>query len=348
MNRVWVVARAAGLYAVRHEKKSLPPPRVFLLMALVMLAGCRFPERTAPEPVPSRIFPPGEGKVVSFHLQPRLNEPLQISSKNVQAQRQGNSLIVNFAEIEFARDPQAKSRELVLNDFTVRLYRKTPGGTLQQVAQADTGTLNNDSLTRERPQRALRAIQVRVDGVGISCNTGCVVALAANYAVPPSGGPASAESTAVEIRLDTGAVASLGAPAAVPPEPKATPQPRVRTGCAVWVTEAEASEALGQPTRYRPAGPNQCILDPAGGGGISLEFVINQDVSGFYQQTSAPLAEMLGGVGDRAVWNPGERLLTVVKDKRRLAISVQGSPESGVKGLRQKTSALARIIVERM
>lgn len=330
--------------------------KIVILTLMLLLAGCRFPDKE--ERLASRIFPPGDGRVVQFDLAARANEPLMISSKNVQAQRRGNNLLVNFDQIDFARSPQASARELVLNDFTVRVSRRQSDGTLQQLAQADEGLLDNHALTAEQPGKSLRGIQVEIKDTGTACNLGCVIALAANYGAaaaaslagmtaPPPPGRTSAESTAVQIKLETGEVTSLGAPAAVASQPAPRREPRVKTGCLLWATEAEASEALGQPTRYRDAGATPCMLEPAGGSGITLQFVIDQDVSGFYQQTAAPLAEMLGGVGDRAVWNPGERLLTVIKDKRRLAITVSGSPD-GAAGVRQKVTALARIIAQRM
>jgi hypothetical protein len=50
-----------------------------------------------------------------------------------------------------------------------------------------------------------------------------------------------------------------------------------------YITEAEASEVLGQPSKYRsPEGTSSnCIIDPASGEGLSVDFTVDKNTGSF-------------------------------------------------------------------
>ncbi|HUP64587.1 MAG TPA: hypothetical protein VM557_04840 [Thermoanaerobaculia bacterium] len=120
-----------------------------------------------------------------------------------------------------------------------------------------------------------------------------------------------------------------------------------RTPPCDWITEAEATEALGQPSKYRSAtddGSSNCIIDPvADGSGISVDFKVTDDVDAWnYESMNAPT---ISDLGDAAVWS--SPTLAVKKGDRYLIayFSRTGAPEGD---LRTPAIAFAEKIVPKM
>ena len=120
-----------------------------------------------------------------------------------------------------------------------------------------------------------------------------------------------------------------------------------RTPPCDWITEAEATEALGQPSKYRSAtddGSSNCIIDPvAEGSGVSVDFKVTDDVNAWnYESTNAPT---ISDLGDAAVWN--SPTLAVKKGDRYLIayFSRLGAPEGD---LRTTAIAFAEKIIPKM
>ena len=111
------------------------------------------------------------------------------------------------------------------------------------------------------------------------------------------------------------------------------PTAGARTPPCDWITEAEATEALGQPSKYRSAaddGSSNCIIDPvADGSGISVDFKVTDDVEAWnYESANAPT---ISDLGDAAVWS--SPTLAVKKGDRYLIayFSRMGAPEGDLR-----------------
>lgn len=134
------------------------------------------------------------------------------------------------------------------------------------------------------------------------------------------------------------------APVATETTANATPQ----TPPCDWITEAEATEVLGQPSKYGSTavdGSSNCVIDPvADGSGLSVDFRVNDDQSAW--DSESMMAETISGLGDAAVWNaPGT--IAVKKGDRYLfaTISRAGAPAGDLK---TPATAFARRIAEKM
>lgn len=114
-----------------------------------------------------------------------------------------------------------------------------------------------------------------------------------------------------------------------------------------WITEAEATEALGQPSKYRNAedeGSSSCIIDPVTeGSGISVDFQVTDDQDAW--KSASDNATTISGLGDVAVWNPPT--IAVKKGDRYLIayVSRMGAPEGDLK---TPAIAFAQKIVPKM
>lgn len=113
-----------------------------------------------------------------------------------------------------------------------------------------------------------------------------------------------------------------------------------------WITEAEATEALGQPSRYRSAtddGSSNCIIDPAEGDtGISVDFKVTDDVDAWEAESvGMPTISDLGNI---AVWS-GSTIAVKKGDHYLIAhLSSMGPAQD----LRAPAIAFARAIVDKM
>jgi len=149
--------------------------------------------------------------------------------------------------------------------------------------------------------------------------------------------------------------AGAGEPAATPTggAPESTSvRPR---GICGYITEAEASRALDQPSKYRRAdGTGQsCTLDPASGDafhGVSVDFRVSRGSTHVYDFFAAQkAAEPLGGLGDRALWLPaGETRGNLVVVHGADAVSLTISDFRGKGGLKARARAFAEKVLDRL
>ncbi|HEY7685152.1 MAG TPA: hypothetical protein VH833_03485 [Gemmatimonadales bacterium] len=154
-----------------------------------------------------------------------------------------------------------------------------------------------------------------------------------------------------DVKQDAGAGERAAAPSGAAAE-STIARPR---GICGYITEAEASRALDQPSKYRNAdGTGQsCTLDPASGDafhGVSVDFKVsrgNADVYDFFAAQQA--AEPLGGLGDRALWLPaGETRGNLVVVQGPYAVSLTISDFSGKGNLKGRARAFAERVLDRL
>ncbi len=154
-----------------------------------------------------------------------------------------------------------------------------------------------------------------------------------------------------DVKRDAGAGERAAAPSGAVAESTIA---RSRGICG-YITEAEASRALEQPSKYRRAdGTNQsCTLDPASGDafhGVSVDFRVSRgstDVYAFFAAQKA--AEPLRGLGDRALWLPaGETRGNLVVVHGPYAVSLTISDFSGKGNLKGRARAFAEMVLDRL
>ncbi|HEX9160394.1 MAG TPA: hypothetical protein VF980_01705 [Thermoanaerobaculia bacterium] len=124
-----------------------------------------------------------------------------------------------------------------------------------------------------------------------------------------------------------------------------------------WISEAEASELLGEPVVYRQARtPGTCNLGPngrpaSGQSAISVVFTIDEDTGSYRALVERDDASIVAGVGERAVWNTRGGSLVAIKGKRRLLMTIADSKVPSMlteTDLQRKAVALAERIVSKM
>jgi hypothetical protein len=99
-------------------------------------------------------------------------------------------------------------------------------------------------------------------------------------------------------------------------------------GCA-YITEAEASEALGQPSRYRSNdGSDNCVIDPVGEPSATthtVDFTVTVGDTSKYDYLAKD-GKPLAGVGDKAVIDGagGMAQIVIVKGSATLSMTVAG------------------------
>jgi hypothetical protein len=143
---------------------------------------------------------------------------------------------------------------------------------------------------------------------------------------------------------DSAAAPSAAAPTAERPQ-----------GACGYISEADASSALDQPSTFRPHAPTSqtCALAPASGDafrGVSVDFRVSQGTTRMYDFLAAQKqSEAVGGAGDRARWLPaGETRgnLVVVKGPYELALTI--SDFSGAGNLKERARAFAKKVLEQL
>lgn len=153
-----------------------------------------------------------------------------------------------------------------------------------------------------------------------------------------------------DVDRDAGAGERAAAPAGVAESTIARPR-----GICGYITEAEASRALDQPSKYRSAdGTEQsCTLAPASGDafhGVSVDFRVSRDSTAVYAFFAAQkAAEQLRGLGDRALWLPaGETRGNLVVVRGPYAVSLTISDFSGKGDLKGRARAFAERVLDRL
>ena len=127
-----------------------------------------------------------------------------------------------------------------------------------------------------------------------------------------------------------------------------------RTGCG-FITEAEASVALAQPSRYRrePSGGPTCSIEPALGDvfhGTTVNYRISRGSTAQYdffaaQKSSQPVS----GLGDRALWLPAGTTrgnLVVVLGSDVVTVTISDFSAKGK--LEARARAFAEKVLDRM
>ncbi len=118
-----------------------------------------------------------------------------------------------------------------------------------------------------------------------------------------------------------GPAPSAGAPAPAPASPPQAREGKL-VGC-TFITEAEASEALGQPSKYRSNDGESanCLIDPADEknkmSGWTVDFTVSRDMGRYDYGTKH--GKSVEGVGDKAVFSLSS--LVVVKGDYVVAIT---------------------------
>jgi hypothetical protein len=127
-----------------------------------------------------------------------------------------------------------------------------------------------------------------------------------------------------------------------------------RGGCS-YITEAEASIALEQPSRYRrqqPGGPT-CSIEPVLADafhGTTVSYRIARGTTAQYDFFAAQKrAESIGGVGDRALWlAAGETRGNLVVVSGSDVVTVAITDFSGKGDLRDRARAFARKVLSHL
>jgi len=134
----------------------------------------------------------------------------------------------------------------------------------------------------------------------------------------------------------------------------ATPTaPPARNGCS-YLTEAQASAALGQPSRYRPRQPTTaaCTIEPASGDvfhGTTVDYRVTQGTAQFDFIAAQKDAMKITGLGDRAVWLAAGKTrgnLAVIRGSTVVSLTI--TDLSGHRQLEQKARDFARLVLEHL
>ncbi|HEY6223707.1 MAG TPA: hypothetical protein VIW26_07980, partial [Gemmatimonadales bacterium] len=126
-----------------------------------------------------------------------------------------------------------------------------------------------------------------------------------------------------------------------------------RAGCS-YLTESQASAALGQPSRYRPRqpSPGACTIEPASGDvfhGTTVDYRVAQGSAQYDFLAAQKDAEKITGLGDRAVWLAAGKTrgnLAVTRGNTALLVTI--TDLSGHRQLEQKARDFARLVLEHL
>ena len=126
-----------------------------------------------------------------------------------------------------------------------------------------------------------------------------------------------------------------------------------RNGCS-YLSEAQASAALGQQSRYRPRQPTPagCTIEPASGDvfhGTTVDYRVAPGSAQFDFLAAQKDAEKITGLGDRAVWLGAGKTrgnLAVIRGNTALLVTI--TDLSGHRQLEQKARDFARLVLEQL
>jgi hypothetical protein len=265
---------------------------------------------------------------VHFDLEPKTNAPILISSSDVQAQRSGDSLVVNFHRLVLTFNPQAKIRYAKPTGVSVQVGSRLVAGRIPSPLVSRLRSAGLFGVDKDQPRREVGPFQVEVPRAGPLCDSGCVLSVVINYddvrpattISPASTIPGSSETSPVSINMVSGAVAK--AVDAAPPTATAPAPEPVRLSCPL-LSPADASRAVGQPLRLSGADAGSCTFNLASDSGLVVKISTDGETGSFYQLTAATGAEMMD-VGDRAVWLPSGTL-HVIDKRRRITVQMEAA-----------------------
>lgn len=297
-------------------------------MAAVLVLGALGCSKEPASGKEIRISPPGEGNVVHFDLEPKADAPILISSADVQAQRSGDSLVVNFNRLVMSFNPQAKIRYAKPTGVSVQVGSRLVAGRIPSPLNSRLRSAGLFGVDKDQPRREVGPFQVDVPRAGPLCDSGCVLAVIINYddvrpatsISPASTIPGSAQTAPVSINVVSGSVAKA-VDTAPPTATARVPEP-VRLSCSL-ISPAEASRAVGQPLRLSGAEAGSCTFNLASDSGLIVKISTDGETGSFYQLTAATGAEMVD-LGDRAVWLP-TGTLHVIDKRRRLTVQMEAA-----------------------
>ena len=143
------------------------------------------------------------------------------------------------------------------------------------------------------------------------------------------------------------------APADSTPVAARTPYVPASNGCS-YLSESQASAALGQPSRYRLRQPTQaaCTIEPASGDvfhGTTVDYRVAQGSAQYDFLAAQKDAERITGLGDRAVWlAAGKTRGNLAVTRGNAAVLVTITDLSGHRQLEQKARDFARLVLEHL
>jgi hypothetical protein len=312
-------------------------PHFLVVAAVVFGHACQVSEPAAAptEPV-SRIFPAGEGKVIHFDLHPATGSALVIRTKDAQAQRRGDALMVNFDAVQFSR-PQNELREVAVQTFRVLVYKTEQAANTEPIGKSREKDLRDANLNGGYPHYTARSMEFEVPNVGSQCDSACVVSASATYSVVTSsqaalGGLVKAEfskvsvadSAPVELQLAVGkAVApkTYEAPANLTGDPRTDVcSPKTHWGL------AQATAALGMPMHFYSPTAGNCTMAPPENTVpyfyISVVDYPHMVDNEFSKVDGAQVIELPGT--QTAVWNPKTLVLAAQTQDQSLTVEVPG------------------------
>lgn len=156
------------------------------------------------------------------------------------------------------------------------------------------------------------------------------------------------EETAQPSETAAGAVAEVGT---VSGATSTVAETEARRNPCDWITEAEATEALGQPSKYRSNsndGSSNCIIDPVKESeGLSVDFKVTDDPYAWSYESTHKDAQRIEGLGDEAFWNPLMNSLAVKKGNQAF-IGMFSAMMVQEPNMKEKAIAFGRKVAERM
>ena len=320
-----------------------------ILLILVCVTACRSRQEGA-----SNTSKTSNQNFVRFNLGPAPGAPVRLSSSDIEAQRDGNDLIVKLSDISVDFDPQDEIR---LQDLSVSAYKRDGTGKLGDSQKQDVSSLNVASPNTVLPM----ILQLRVKGAGDTCDSGCVVALNLSFqtvsaksealaalAKTAAGRISSVQTDRATIELASGRSSRFGE--------SVTKPTAASTGSCNWLSESEAAAIIGQRGALREEREGGvCSVSsrgtPAGDSNVTLNFKVDADTSSYNVFVQRDDATVIPGLGDRAVWNSDTRTVAVVKGKLKLVLSITDAKHPSTiseSDLQQKALAAAAKIVAKM
>lgn len=123
-----------------------------------------------------------------------------------------------------------------------------------------------------------------------------------------------------------------------------------KDGPCSWLTDAEVSELLGQPSKSSIDKENKnCNVDPADANGkVKLYYRVADNTGAYSFMHAFKDSQVFTNLGDKAVWSNGG--LAAVKGKRCVNIGISATKGAKVPeaDLQQQAARVAHAIIERM
>jgi hypothetical protein len=147
--------------------------------------------------------------------------------------------------------------------------------------------------------------------------------------------------------------AATPAPTPAPPAapPAAAEEPKKPGGCS-HITEAEASDALGQPSKYRSNDPDSsnCIVEPPDGTpGIAVDFEVKPGDKGtFDYHSKVKDAQAVSGLGDKATMHGNDQMLQLAAVKKDTTLVLTMSQYGSKADLQAKAKAFAEKVLSKL